>query len=464
MKAISFDYSQKHLYYSQNGYPEVTFTHVADNIQAIIKIKILPAVPEKILVSNPPPASMTIGQSWDFGQISILPQEAEQSVQIICTYDGDYGGALGKSFKPTKIGNMAILIQANGEHAQAVYTGTDINYNIKVEPIYETSIKMINTSYTLEKGAMLSLLCDIKPINASYHDLTWEVSNPSVAEVDKGLVIAKSNGTATVTARTHHGLTASCTITVKDRTSAVQVGDFYYSDGTTSSELISGKTPVGIVFSLLDASGSDPYMAKEHAGCTHGLVVGLKDHHSAMSMGENANLKTLREWAIDNGYPDFMYPGDIIVLQNASGYDIRKYYDSCIGYSASKAHKKYKEVKGYVCNVFADNGALDTQMSDAPLPSSTSGWYFPTISEMALLADNYEIVNNKLKMISSADQFKSGTLDRYWTNTYYLEGERSFQYSLSTSDFYKSLVYGNTYQMISSGHSNVYRVRFIFAF
>jgi hypothetical protein len=83
---------------------------------------------------------------------------------------------------------------------------------------------------------------------------------------------------------------------------------------------------------------------------------------------------------------------------------------------------------------------------------------------MMLLSENYSLINSKLKMISSSAALPAGAYDRYWTNTYYLEGSRSFQYSLSNSDFYKSDIGGSNYMMIPGGHSNSYNVRFIFAF
>ena len=440
VKAISFDYSQKHLYYSQNGFPEVTFTHVADNIQAIIKIKILPAVPEKILVSNPPPASMTIGQSWDFGQISILPQEAEQSVQIICTYDGDYGGALGKTFQANKVGNMAILIQANGEHAQTVHTGTDINYNIRVEPKYETAVNLSRTSHTLQAGSLFSLTAEVTPSDATFSDLSWSSSNTSVATVSDGVVRAVSPGTAEISARTHHGKTAKCSVTVTAKTSAVSIGDYYYSDGTTSSELIAGKTPVAVVFALADATVSDPnQLAKDYPQCTHGLAVSIKEYESLISMVNNEadGWMAVAEFA--------KAKGDYMDMANGK----------LAGYSNTEAMKDYKNSKG-------DYSAYINVLSNHNVPvAGASSWFMPSLFELSLIAENYDLLNDKLASVG--DKFES------FMNSWSSESRSGIYWSSSYLDGFKNqskpyILSLNTVDDTMRFHSHVYQVRFIFAF
>ena len=407
VKAIDFDYSQPHSFYVQNGYPVVTITHVADNISSVFKVKILPAVPEKIVVSNPPPSSLQIGQSWDMGDIYILPAEAEQKVTIISTFDGQFGGEIGSSFSASKVGVMSILITAMGEHAQTVYTGTSVNYTINVSPIKETSVVMNRTSYTIEEGSEFDISCNVLPSNATYKDLTWESSNSSVATVAGGRVKALSAGTATITAKSYHGVRASCTVTVKARTTAVSVGDYYYSDGTTSSELQSGKTPVGIVFALADPVGSDPAtLGKDHSGCTHGLVVGLESYRTPFS----------RSAFIDD------YPLNVVAANAASEGMLNMTNRTVMcGYSNTKALKKWGS--WLVIDVCDDHAA------EYKLPSSTSGWYFPSLGEMELLGDNYSIVNEKLKAIDQSYAIGAGL--EFWVSTYFGVPTNSYTYIIS---------------------------------
>lgn len=53
----------------------------------------------------------------------------------------------------------------------------------------------------------------------------WSSSNESVATVSNGAVTAKEGGTATITAKSSDGKTASCNITVKESPSEIKLGD-----------------------------------------------------------------------------------------------------------------------------------------------------------------------------------------------------------------------------------------------
>ena len=444
VKAISFDYSQSHLHYSQNGYPEVTISLQADGLMAIFKLKILPAVPEKIIVQNPPPSTMTIGDTWDMGQITIIPAEAEQSVNINYRYEtGNSQGFTGggpSSFVAEYAVPLNIQIQANGTHAQAVYTGTDINYHISVKPKYETAVNLSRTSHTLQAGSLFSLTAEVTPSDATFSDVSWSSSNTSVATVSDGVVRAVSPGTAEISARTHHGKTAKCSVTVTAKTSAVSIGDYYYSDGTTSSELIAGKTPVAVVFALADATVSDPnQLAKDYPQCTHGLAVSIKEYESLISMVNNAadGWMAVAEFAEAKG--DYM--------DMANG--------KLAGYSNTEAMKDYKNSKG-------DYSAYINVLSNHNVPvAGASSWFMPSLFELSLIAENYDLLNDKLASVgdkfesfmnSWSSELRSGI---YWSSSY-LDGfkNQSKPYILSL----------NTVDDTMRFHSHVYQVRFIFAF
>ncbi len=77
-----------------------------------------------------------------------------------------------------------------------------------------SSVKLSKTSLTLPKGASETITTTIAPSNASNKTITWTTSNSSVATVSNGKITAKSNGTATITAKSHNGKTAFCEVTV----------------------------------------------------------------------------------------------------------------------------------------------------------------------------------------------------------------------------------------------------------
>ena len=73
-----------------------------------------------------------------------------------------------------------------------------------------------------------------------------ESSNETVATVKDGTVTGKTAGTATITVTAQDGgKTATCAVTVEEKGI---IGNFYYSDGTHSTEKVSEKTVVGIIF------------------------------------------------------------------------------------------------------------------------------------------------------------------------------------------------------------------------
>jgi hypothetical protein len=443
VKAISFDYSQSHLHYSQNGYPEVTISLQADGLMAIFKLKILPAVPEKIIVQNPPPSTMTIGDTWDMGQITIIPAEAEQRVNINYRYEtGNSQGFTGggpSSFVAEYALPLNIQIQANGTHAQAVYTGTDINYHISVKPKYETAVNLSRTSHTLQTGSLFSLTAEVTPSDATFSDVSWSSSNTSVATVSNGVVRAVSPGTAEISARTHHGKTAKCSVTVTAKTSAVSIGDYYYSDGTTSSELIAGKTPLGVVFALADPAGSDPaVMGKEHPGVNHGLVVGLESYNTPISVTaliEDMPLMKVSDNAKASGMIDMMNR------------------DALCGYSNTKAMKTWgKWVILDVCNSMSSKYAL---------PSSASGWYIPSLGEIELLGDAYSVVNEKLGAVKA--EFKIDYAHEFWCSTFFGVSQNSYTYKISQGDLTANVSSGVMTGAAQISSTSKY-VRYIFAF
>ncbi len=80
-----------------------------------------------------------------------------------------------------------------------------------------TKVTLNKTSATLKKGEKLRLSATVLPQTAADKSVTWESSAPSIASVDgKGVVTAVSSGEAKITATASNGISAYCTVTVKD--------------------------------------------------------------------------------------------------------------------------------------------------------------------------------------------------------------------------------------------------------
>ena len=113
-----------------------------------------------------------------------------------------------------KAGNATITAKTtNGKTATCKITVSD--------PIVSVSnVALSKTTAQLEPGQTLALTATITPSNATDKTITWASSDTSVATVSKGTVTAKKDGTATITAKTTNGKSASCKVTVKDNTTS----------------------------------------------------------------------------------------------------------------------------------------------------------------------------------------------------------------------------------------------------
>lgn len=95
------------------------------------------------------------------------------------------------------------------------YVNAEISFDAAIEEIMATGLKLNKTTYQLDRGKSVQLLCSIEPFNAVNDNLTWTTSNELVATVSaNGIVKGLNAGITEITASTDNGITASCTVTV----------------------------------------------------------------------------------------------------------------------------------------------------------------------------------------------------------------------------------------------------------
>lgn len=143
------------------------------------------------------------------------------------------------------------------------YVNAEISFDATAEKIMATNLKLNKTSYKLDRGKALQIVCNIEPINAENKNLTWTTSNELVATVsNNGIVKALNAGTTEITVSTDNGITASCMITVN-----VPIKKLNLS--ASSLTLKKGqKKKVNVVITPLDATdtiawtSSNPQIAK----------------------------------------------------------------------------------------------------------------------------------------------------------------------------------------------------------
>lgn len=171
------------------------------------------------------------------------------------------------------------------------------------------------------------------------------------------------------------------------------VGDYYYSDGTWSSELQSGKNCVGIVFKI--NAGANDIIGIYNKFFTgegiHGYVVALTDANS----GNTCNWGT-RE--VDTPLTD-------VNNSNETAYT---------GYSDTKTIiDTYQSADTW--GDYAAFSSVVAYRSSVPAPASSSGWYLPSLAQ---LGDVYTaLASIKENLASAGNAFQTNNDSRYWTSS-----------------------------------------------
>ncbi len=117
------------------------------------------------------------------------------------------------------------VIGINGAVTAAVNTSNLYLVGGNVDP---TGISLSKTSLSITAGSSSTLTATVSPSNATNKSVTWSSSNTGVATVSGGTVTGVSAGSATITARTSNGYTATCSVTVTaggGSSSGLAVGD-----------------------------------------------------------------------------------------------------------------------------------------------------------------------------------------------------------------------------------------------
>ena len=113
---------------------------------------------------------------------------------------------------------VKFIIDDEENFCDTSYNNIDIEYsnpgsNVTIT-IPSTGITLNKTKLSLEKGKSETLTATVTPENST-DTITWESSDKTKATVDNnGKVTAVAEGTATITAKTTSGKTATCTVTV----------------------------------------------------------------------------------------------------------------------------------------------------------------------------------------------------------------------------------------------------------
>ena len=281
----------------------------------------------------------------------------------------------------------------------------------------------------MEEGDIRTLRATVLPETADNKSVTWSSSNESIATVNgSGVVTAHKPGDCVVYAKAGN-VTAECAVCIDRR--PLSIGDYYYADGTWSSQLDEGRTPIGVVFYLGDITATDPALKNEHPNCTHGLVVSLNEHEEGTAWQPN-----YEKYASTIGMWCDAFASDYECV--TSGYELTDNLNRPIGYNNTKAMELFNAAEDNAEWQIEPINFIAEYREKVPAPEASSDWYLPSAKELSLLmtgeydkniwdirdtgasVENLKEVNKKIEKIDSAigiGKRLPGVLFFYWSST-----------------------------------------------
>ena len=431
---------------------KVNVTVTADDKSSTITLRVIPVQPEFIEVDLPENNQLRVGEEWNFNP-RVIPEGLGYGVTCSIMKPGNKftSDHVLTSDEP---GTIAAQF-AVASHENLVYGSYRRDVNVSVIPYWVESVTLPE-SQDMEVGGSIILspefTSDVEGVQPTAKALVWTSSDETKAVVDNnGKVTALAPGTVEITATTsdywsvpsgQSQKSATCTVTIVESQFEVKVGDFYYSDGTTSPTLQADKTVIGIVISRDNATSTDKKLPAE---CTHGIVLALGEGYGMWSSSYDAGR--VNTWASQNGYENTTgtYYSQWTYMRN-------EYGNKLLGYNNTCALKEYIKNNGYTSGIL---DALDAY--EVTLPETASELYIPSIAEMDAVAKNLEVINAALKA-AGGTEFIMDTIDNqkdaYWTTS---ENEASSGNAATINPFTGEL-HGGVMK------SKEKKVRFIFVF
>lgn len=323
------------------------------------------SVPVSSVALDPVTATLTVGETIQI-TAAVAPADADDKTVVWASADPETA---------TVDNNGNVTAVAPGQTSVTATAGNiTARCRIKVNPVNVSAIELIPEELKMMTGQTVRLIALLTPENPTYPTIQWASTDESVVTVSAdGDVTAISAGQAYITAMADD-MFATCHITV---TTPASVGDIYYTDGTTSSELDASKSPIGIVFWVGDPTASDPTLKREYPDCTHGLVVSLHDVTGVIwQRGFASYNNTISAW-LETNAPQYT-PIISNVSKNSNLNKILGYNNSC----AIKAFNAAPENVSWQVNCMS---AIEQYAAKVPVAPTSSGWYLPSIKELALL-------------------------------------------------------------------------------
>lgn len=230
-----------------------------------------------------------------------------------------------------------------------------------------------------------------------------------------------------------------------------KVGDFFYADGTYSTDLNTSKTVVGVVFYVGDPTEQDVTLKRDFPNYTHGLVVGFHNYD-----GFSGALSASADW--EYSPDDYM---DIHGIDGTNTLNIKRLAPAAVmtGYNNTCVLK------------IAQPGANAISVcNNGPVVEGASTWYMPSIAECDEMIRNLVAVNESLNRYY--DYCFSNSYSEYYGKYFSLKGScwTVSEDTYSYTNWQGTKSYAATYDFSNGGalgsivKTDTYNIRPIFAF
>lgn len=180
-----------------------------------------------------------------------------------------------------------------GEATITVKTSNGKKVTCKVtvkQPV--TSVKLSATSITVYMGETASFKASARPTNANDRKLTYKIANEKVVTLKSGVLTPKKVGKTTITVTASNGVTAKCTVTVKQHVESLKLNK-------SSVTLVRGKTYT-LVPTISPSNASEQgvtYTSSNEAVATvssKGVITAVKGGTATITVKSKENNKTAK--------------------------------------------------------------------------------------------------------------------------------------------------------------------------
>ena len=190
-----------------------------------------------------------------------------------------------------------------------------------IEQIPATGITVSKSSVSILEGNYETVTAKVTPDNATNKTVTWTSSNPAVATVAGGKITGVSVGTATITAKTSNGLTATVSVKVSENPDIVNPTGVTISP--TSATVEAGKettltatvTPSNATNKEVTWTSSNTSVATVSGGKVKGVAEG-----TAVITATTSNGKTATATVTVTGKTITYLDGDGVYFEKPSGW------------------------------------------------------------------------------------------------------------------------------------------------